>query len=336
MVKAGSTIGLTLSTGIESNTMPNLVNLPLENAQSYLSSLPITLSISVDYQESDVYTEGYIMRTIPERDEPLTDGQSITLVVSSGVPVELVKVPSLIGSDVDEALDMIKEQGLGQGMVKYVDSDLPEGTVTFQSIDAETEVKAGTVINLQASKGPEEAQEPLIRTLSQDAVVEQGEKLTLQVKAEVSDDGELTYAWYVSDSGNVADAELVSRSGKDNTTCEVDTDKAGVWYYFCKIVNTLGESHTSANTQMIRVEVTKKQEPVRTEISVRMPSSSGTYEVLVKVGGETQIEAFTVDMAEQSSRSIHLTVSGNGTQSVDVYVDGVLYESQEIDFDSLA
>ena len=112
---------------------------------------------------------------------------------------------------------------------------------TFQSIDAETEVKAGTVINLQASKGPEEAQEPLIRTLSQDAVVEQGEKLTLQVKAEVSDDGELTYAWYVSDSGNVADAELVSRSGKDNTTCEVDTDKAGVWYYFCKIVNTLGE-----------------------------------------------------------------------------------------------
>ena len=164
----------------------------------------------------------------------------MTLVVSTGVPVELVKVPSLIGSDVDDAIAMIKKAGLGDGMIKYVDSDLPEGTVTFQSIDAETEVKAGTVINLQASKGPEEAQEPLIRTLSQDAVVEQGEKLTLQVKAEVSDDGELTYAWYVSDSGNVADAELVSRSGKDNTTCEVDTEKAGVWYYFCKIVNPRG------------------------------------------------------------------------------------------------
>ena len=156
------------------------------------------------------------------------------------------------------------------------------------------------------------------------------------MKAEVSDDGELTYAWYVSDSGNVADAELVSRSGKDNTTCEVDTEKAGVWYYFCKIVNTLGESHTSANTQMIRVEVTKKQEPVRAEISVRMPSSSGTYEVLVKVDGETQIEAFTVDMAEQSSRSIHLTVEGTGTQTVDVYLDGVLYETMEMDFDALA
>ena len=336
MVKVGSKIELTLSSGIETNNMQNLVNMPLENALDYLNSLSMTLDISVDYQESDVYTAGYIIRTIPERGEPLSDGQSVTLVVSTGVPVELVKVPSLIGSDVDDAITMIKEAGLGDGMIKYVDSDLPEGTVTFQSIDAETEVKAGTVINLQASKGPEEAQEPLIRTLSQDAVVEQGEKLTLQVKAEVSDDGELTYAWYVSDSGNVADAELVSRSGKDNTTCEVDTEKAGVWYYFCKIVNTLGESHTSANTQMIRVEVTKKQEPVRTEISVRMPSSSGTYEVLVKVGGETQIEAFTVDMAEQSSRSIHLTVEGTGTQTVDVYLDGVLYETMELDFDALA
>lgn len=87
---------------------------------------------------------------------------------------------------------------------------------------------------------------------------------------------------------------------------------------------------------MIRVEVTKKQEPVRTEISVRMPSSSGTYEVLVKVDGETQIEAFTVDMAEPVQRSIHLTVEGTGTQTVDVYLDGVLYETMEMDFDALA
>ena len=333
MVKVGSKIELTLSTGIESNVMPNVVNLPLENAQDYLNSLPITLSISVDYQESDVYTAGYIIRTIPERNEPLTDGQSVTLVVSTGVPVELVKVPTLIGSDVDDAIATIKAAGLGDGMIKYVDSDLPEGTVTFQSIDAGEEVKAGTVINLQASKGPEQAQEPLIRTLSQDAVVEQGDKLTLQVKAEVADDGELTYAWYVSES----DAELVSRSDKNNTTCEVDTDKAGVWYYFCKIVNTLGESHTSANTQMIRVEVKPKAEPVQTEIAVRMPSvSSGIYEILVKVGGETQVGPFTVDMEDQSGRTVMITVEGNGVQTVDVYLDGVLYDSQEIDFDALA
>ncbi len=72
-----------------------------------------------------MYTAGYIIRTIPERNEPLTDGQSVTLVVSTGVPVELVKVPTLIGSDVDDAIATIKAAGLGDGMIKYVDSDLP-------------------------------------------------------------------------------------------------------------------------------------------------------------------------------------------------------------------
>ena len=108
MVKAGSTIELTISSGIEINNMQNLVNMPLENALDYLNSLSMTLDISVDYQESDVYTAGYIIRTVPEQGEPLTDGQSVTLVVSTGVPVELVKVPSLIGSDVDDAITMIK------------------------------------------------------------------------------------------------------------------------------------------------------------------------------------------------------------------------------------
>ncbi len=336
MVKTGSTIRLTLSSGVESNTMQNLVNMPLENAEEYLNSLSLNLEISVDYEQSDIYTEGYIIRTVPERGEPLTDGQAVTLVVSTGVPVELVKVPSLLGSDVDQALAMIDAEGLGQGMVKYVDSDLPEGTVTYQSIDADVAVKAGTVINLQVSKGPAQALEPLIRTLSQDAFAETGDVLTLQVKAEVADEGELTYAWYVSESGNVADAALVSRSDKDNTTCEVDTSEAGVWYYFCKIVNTLGESHTSINTQMIRVEITQKVEPVLTELIVRMPSSTGTYEVSVKVGGELAAEPFVVDMREEKSRSISIQIAGNGVQMVDVYVDGVLYESQEIDFDALA
>ena len=41
-------------------------------------------------------------------------------------------------------------------------------------------------------------------------------------------------------------------------------------------------------------------------------------------------------MEDQSSRTVPITVEGNGVQTVDVYLDGVLYDSQEIDFDALA
>ena len=59
-------------------------------------------------------------------------------------------------------------------------------------------------------------------------------------------------------------------------------------------------------------------------------------EILVKVGGETQVGPFTVDMEDQSGRTVMIPVEGNGVQTVDVYLDGVLYDSQEIDFDALA
>ena len=329
MVKAGSTIELTLSSGIETNNMQNLVNMPLENALDYLNSLSMTLDISVDYQESDVYTAGYIIRTVPERGEPLSDGQSVTLVVSTGVPVELVKVPSLIGSDVDDAITMIKEAGLGDGMIKYVDSDLPEGTVTFQSIDAETEVKAGTVINLQASKGPEQARTPFVRSVSQDAEVGLNEELTLRVEAETSDNGTLSYAWYVSENGSVDGASLVSRSAEDNDSCIVDTSRTGTFYYFCKITNTLGDATESVNSPMIEVVVGPSNDTVDKVIYVTMPSDGRTHTVTVYVAGVQQMEPFEV---EASGTQIPIQVSGSGEQNVDIYLDGSLYDSQLVDF----
>ena len=56
--------------------------------------------------------------------------------------------------DVDDALTLIDSSNLGRGDIRSVESNLPEGTVTFQSIDEGEQVKSGTTINLQVSKGP--------------------------------------------------------------------------------------------------------------------------------------------------------------------------------------
>ena len=93
------------------------------------------------------------------------------------------------------------------------------------SADAGEQVKAGTVINLQASKGPEQARTPFVRSVSQDAEVGLNEELTLRVEAETSDNGTLSYAWYVSENGSVDGASLVSRSAEDNDSCIVDTSR---------------------------------------------------------------------------------------------------------------
>jgi serine/threonine-protein kinase len=155
--KVGTTIKLTVSTGPETNTMPDLVNKSEASAKSYLDKMAIQVVVSVSYEQNDDYTDGYVIRTDPEANASLTAGQTVTLFVCQKSDEEMVPVPALVGMDVDDALALIDSSNLGRGDVRSIESDLPEGTVTFQSIDEGEKVKSGTTINLQVSKGPEES-----------------------------------------------------------------------------------------------------------------------------------------------------------------------------------
>ena len=333
--KVGTTIKLTVSAGADSVRMPNLINSSLQNALTILNSMSVSVATKTVYQPSDIYTDGYIINTDPTYDEPLSEGQEIILYVSQGAQAELVPVPSVVGLDVAQAEKLITDAGLKLGSSLGVDSDLPEGTVTFQSLDPEEKVREGTVINLQISKGPVEAAAPVVTALSDDQVVFVGDSLTLEISAEADDDGTLTYAWFVSATGSTDDAELVSPSAERNTSCKVDTGKAGTWYYFCRVVNTLGKSTEFTYSDMIRVIVEEDIELSQKEILVQMPSDSGTYMVSVYVDNKEQIAPFAVDMDNVQGSTIQLTVSGVGVQMVYIYLDGREYDSQLIDFDTV-
>ena len=157
-VKAGSTVVLTVSLGSEEKQMPNLVNLSLSAAQRELEALNLGLTVSIQYEENDVYVAGQILRTEPAAETRLEQGDAVTLVVCEAVTEKLIPVPELVGLDEADAVSSLKDLGLSHGLIKYVQSDLPAGTVTFQSINQGQEVKKGTVINLQVSLGPKEEQ----------------------------------------------------------------------------------------------------------------------------------------------------------------------------------
>lgn len=333
-VKVGTTIELTVSVGSNTSQMPNLVNWSLQSAESYLDTLSLGLKVEIEYEPSDLYTDGYLVRTYPEEGAELEEGQQITLYVSQGPAVEIVPVPALVGEDVEQALLAIDDAGLGRGSLRYDDSELPEGTVIFQSVEAGEQVKEGTVINLRVSKGPIEAQEAVIKSISDDVEVETGDELVLSVKAKTDDDGVLSYAWYMSATGSVSDAEVVSRSAEDNTKYTVDTSQSGKYYYFCKIVNTLGTTSASVDSRMIEVIIKEPEKEIFSKaIHVTMPTDDDVYQVEVRVGGELQQE-FEVDMTETDSQIINFMVSGSGVQDVDIYVEGILWETQTIDFDA--
>ena len=331
--KVGSTVQLTVSTGPEINTMPLLVNLSLQNANSTLDSLPIDVSVEVEYETSDIYTDGYVISTVPAAGEPLRTGQRVRLIVSQGMEVVLVDVPSLVGEDQDAALAIIDEAGLGRGSIRYDDSDLPAGTVIFQSIEAGQRVKAETVINLRVSKGPVEAKEPIILSLSADAQVGIGDEVLLTVSAQAPDEGTLRYAWYVSDSGSQADAIVVSRSAEGNTTCVADTSQPGVLYYYCKVVNILGDTKASVDSDMIEVRIEAPVELHEKVLTVKLPSARKVYTVVVYLDDVPQMEPFEVDLRGSAKHEIQVSVMGAGQQKAEIFIDGILNDTQTIDFD---
>ena len=325
--KVGTTIELTVSSGAEGNVMPDLVNMTLAGAQATLNTMSVRVTIQPVYETSDTVTDGYVIRTEPEKDAELTDGQTVVIYVSQGSAAETVPVPAMVGLPVEEAQKLIEEAGLSLGSATAVESDLPEGTVTFQSVDADEQVKKGTVINLQISLGPTDAAKPVILSQSESTKIGRNQSLTLEIEAETEDKGVLSYAWYQTPSGSTDDGVLVS----SRETCEVDTSMLGVYYYFCKVVNTLGDETAFTYSDTIRVTVEDSEKEVI--LHVRMPSGTGEYEVSVMVGDTLQIQPYTVNMEEVAGRDIEIPVQGSGLLLVVVYVDGEEYDKQLIDFD---
>ena len=247
-VKAGSTIILTVSLGSEEKTMPNLVNTSVSAAQRMLEDLDLGLNVKVEYEENSVYVADQVIRTDPLYGNPLEKGDTVTLTVCEAVTETLIPVPELEGLDIQDALNSLTALGLSNGAIRYVDSDLPAGTVTYQSIEQGQEVKAGTVINLQVSLGPEEDPDP--------QVPEEGETGNPQVPEVPEDDN----------------AKLVT---------------------------------------------------------VNLPEGDGTITVTLLLDGVQYGEDFTVALGKPS---IQVQVKGSGTQVLDIYFDGVLAQSEVLEF----
>lgn len=154
MVKAGSSIALTVSAGVTIDSMRDLSNQSLQNAKTILENLRLNIQFDVIYENNDTVAEGCVIRTIPGKSESLTEGQIVTLVVSSGPTAVMVPVPELVGLNVQRAIEKIKDSNLLYDLT-YVNSDKISDTIVYQSIKQGEFVKENSTINLQVSSGPD-------------------------------------------------------------------------------------------------------------------------------------------------------------------------------------
>lgn len=153
-VSVGETIILNISSGQSSVLVPEVEGFTLNAANKELMDAGFKVEILQEYS-ADV-PEGTIISQNPEGGEKAPAGYTVTITVSLGEAVDLVTIPNVLGSTVEDAVLSLTELGLNVNSVADVYNNVyAEGFICYQNLTAGTEVPKGTTIDLQASKGDE-------------------------------------------------------------------------------------------------------------------------------------------------------------------------------------
>ncbi len=157
-------IGVVLSKGKNAAVMPDLTSRTIEEAKEALERYSVL--ISVQEEASNDVVEGYIARTEPACDEPIRQGQTVILYISTGGDA-MFTVPDLTGMTEKEAKAALEKVGLKLGNVVYRDgSNESNGVVTSQTelantkLDEDAEVGIGLDVKSEDTTKPDDNKKP--------------------------------------------------------------------------------------------------------------------------------------------------------------------------------
>ena len=147
----GDTVTIFVSSGPGEVTVPNLLTLTEDQAEDALDQVGLELG-RVRRQSSDA-AEGTVIEQNPGSGELLNEGESVNIVVSTGVVT--ATVPDVVGLPEADAVAAIEDEGLAAEVVTEPSDEADEGIVIAQDPGAGTELEEGDTVQILVSEGPE-------------------------------------------------------------------------------------------------------------------------------------------------------------------------------------
>jgi serine/threonine-protein kinase len=133
--------------------VPDIEGISQEDANRLLRENDLFLEVIGSKNDNDI-EEGHIISQDPESGMMVKPYTTVRVVVSLGP--ELIEVPNVVGKPKRDAEIELEDEGLIIGEPEYEYSEYPSGIVIEQSISPMTQVLKGAEIVLTISKGPEE------------------------------------------------------------------------------------------------------------------------------------------------------------------------------------
>ena len=226
-LRKGDVVVLTVSKGPASQTVPKLIGMNRQDAQTTLKAYGLTMAV-VEYVVSATYDAGLIVEQHPEAGAICESGDIVQVTISGGVAY----VPRVTGRRLSEAKDLIAAAGLTLNpTITYLETTEASlhGLVTSQSIAADSQVIRGATISLTVYRVPRLMSRAKI-TL--DLPVSDG--LT-RVRVTLADESAAEYTVYES--------EFPANASR-RPEIELSTDDPGTYTYRVYINNVFKYSNT--------------------------------------------------------------------------------------------
>ena len=157
-VVEGTKVFVTVSLGAEApvKTMEQLTTVKAEEAERFLKGLDMDLNVIKYDEHSASVPVGAVTRTEPAAGDPLTEGQTVRLWVSTGPEVIKAEVPNVVGKSYDKAVAILEANGFHNIRQNPVDSTEEKDEVVAQSVPKYEKVDVTTMIVLDVSTGVSE------------------------------------------------------------------------------------------------------------------------------------------------------------------------------------
>jgi serine/threonine-protein kinase len=147
-VARGSTVELSVSSGPDTVTVPDLGGYSEAEAKVALENLGLKVGKTQEVDDTEV-DKGKVVKTSPAAGETVPVDSAVDLQVSSG----LATVPDVTHKQISEAVSELSDKGF-RYKTEFTQSPEPEGTVLKQSAKAGSKVDYGSQITLAVAQAP--------------------------------------------------------------------------------------------------------------------------------------------------------------------------------------
>lgn len=294
---------------------PNLVGRKIEDVKKeYKNDKTVTIKEAQERVESVEYEEeGYIVEQSPKAGKKVTGNHiTITVTVSKGNKDGLEEVPDFQGKHYENAVKTLDKYGIDYEIIPDESSDQPEGYVISQTPKAGKKLTSSTKVKLYVNMTKDEDElERVPKVVGLDSS---------DAKAEVESSG---FEW-----GSVTEQE----SSEPKGTVISQSPDAGTEIKKGYRINVVVSSGTVQKNEPSSESIgsTSDQPELKTVyLTVDLPTDREKVDVVIKIDGK---EVYN-QVYQTSNGTADLRITGSGTKNVEVYFDGELKRSENVNFD---